>query len=267
MNRHFYIDEAGDLSLFNKKGKMLALGQEGRSRYFMIAVAELSNPEHAKTDFAALRQDLLKDPSLKAVPSMEKTARHFHCKDDCPAVRREVFNLLSTQDYIKQISVAIRDKRVLQQKALSTFILKGKKLSEQDVYQDLSARLLKNQLHKSEHNTIVFAHRGSTTSNKALRSAVTTAQSRFEQKWGVKGHNNHQILCTHPEEHIGLQLTDYCLWAVQRLYERQEDYWFEKIKEKFKLIMDLDDVRNRGYGEWYSKSNHLTVEKIKGRAS
>lgn len=267
MNRFFYIDEAGDLALFNKKGKMLALGEEGRSRYFMIAVAELSNPSEAASDFNGLRQDLLKDPSLRSIPSMAKTARHFHCKDDCPAVRREVFHLLSTQDYIKQISVAIRDKRVLQQKALTTFNLTGKKTSEQDVYQDLSARLLKNQLHKSQHNTIVFAHRGRTTSNKALRTAVDIAQSRFEKHWGIKGHNNHSILCTHPEEHIGLQLTDYCLWAVQRLYERQEEYWFEKIQDRFKIIMDLDDVRHRGYGEWYSKANPLCLEKIRGRAS
>jgi hypothetical protein len=267
-SRIFYLDESGDLALFNSKRQMLALGaSHGRSRFFMMGLLELHCPASTQKTFAALRADLLADPALQTIPSIAKTARFFHAKDDCPAVRRDVFNLIIKENHIKSITVAIRDKRALQQQGLSLFLERKKKISEKEIYQNLAARLLKNNLHKAPHNSIVFAERGKTTENTVLKKAVETAQLRFEHSHGIKGHHNHNIICAHPEKHIGLQLNDYCLWALQRLYERQEDYWHEKIKEKFKLIMDIDDIRRNGYGEWYSANNLLTLNKTKERTS
>jgi hypothetical protein len=264
--RHFYIDEAGDLSLFSQK-KVLTLGENGRSRFFMVGIAELGCPQNAKEAFAALRQDLLRDPSLCNIPSLQRTARHFHCKDDFQAVRREVFNLMTRENHLKNLFVAIKDKRALQQRGLSLYQNKGEKLSDKAIYQDLVSRLLKNLLHKSEKNTLIFSHRGKTVTNASMREAVEAAQQRFLEKWGISGHLNHHIICAHPEEYIGLQLVDYAMWALQRLYERGEDYWFSKIRDHFKIIMDIDDVRHKSYGEWYSANNPLSLEKVQWRAS
>ncbi len=50
------------------------------------------------------------------------------------------------------------------------------------------------------------------------------------------------------------------LWALQRLYERGEDRYWEYVSEKVSLVHDVDDTRNNEYGEYYTKRNPLTVD-------
>jgi hypothetical protein len=45
---------------------------------------------------------------------------------------------------------------------------------------------------------------------------------------------------------------------------RKEDAYFNLIQDKFKLIIDVDDKRNNRYGEYYTSSNPLTLDKIEG---
>lgn len=66
-----------------------------------------------------------------------------------------------------------------------------------------------------------------------------------------------------PSERPGLQVIDYFLWALERLYERGEDRYFNFLQPHYRLIMDFDDKRNRNYGEWYSDRNPLSKQKIK----
>jgi len=56
---------------------------------------------------------------------------------------------------------------------------------------------------------------------------------------------------------------DYYLWALQRLYERQEDRFFNLLACDYRLIIDLDDRRNKPQGEYYSDNNPFSLEKIK----
>lgn len=50
--------------------------------------------------------------------------------------------------------------------------------------------------------------------------------------------------------------------ALQRLFERGEDRYFAPLRSKYRLIMDIDDRRKHGYGEWYDPENAITLEKI-----
>jgi hypothetical protein len=90
---HYFVDEAGDPTLFNRKGRVI-VGDEGCSRYFMLGKLEISEPEVLSAQLAALRQELVTDPYFKAVPSMRpgnrKTALAFHAKDDVSEVRRRI---------------------------------------------------------------------------------------------------------------------------------------------------------------------------------
>jgi hypothetical protein len=53
------------------------------------------------------------------------------------------------------------------------------------------------------------------------------------------------------------------LWALQRLYERGEDRYWEYIFEKVSLVHDVDDTRENQYGAFYTKKNPLKKEKLK----
>lgn len=63
-----------------------------------------------------------------------------------------------------------------------------------------------------------------------------------------------------------LQVTDYCLWALQRCYERCETRFIEALWPKVSLIRDLDDNRVNSYGAYLTrKSPPPTESAIKNR--
>lgn len=82
---HFFVDEAGDPTLFDAKGRIL-VGQEGCSQTFILGKLDVDDPAALDDALARLRADLLADPYFKRVPSMQperkKTARAFHAKDE-----------------------------------------------------------------------------------------------------------------------------------------------------------------------------------------
>jgi hypothetical protein len=47
------------------------------------------------------------------------------------------------------------------------------------------------------------------------------------------------------------------------MFERGVDRFFNLLAPAYRLVMDLDDTRKKPYGEWYSDSNPLKLEKIK----
>ncbi|MHC4573692.1 MAG: DUF3800 domain-containing protein [Planctomycetota bacterium] len=263
---NYFVDEAGDPILFNKR-RQIIVGKEGVSRVFMVGVAYLPDPKLAYNKLEQLRAELLADPYFRNVPSMrpsaKKTAVYFHAKDDPPEVRREVFKLLP--ELGAKVQVAIRRKEYLVKTAQTLYKL-GRKLSPDEVYDDLVKRLFKNLLHKADENRIVFARRGKASRQHGLQNAIGRAKANFERKTGVCSKSKVVILSAYPSESAGLQVIDYHLWALQRMFERGEDRFFRLLAAAFRLVMDLDDTRNRPYGEWYSDSNQLDLKKIKPAA-
>ena len=53
--RHYFVDEAGDPSLFKKHGKSI-VGQDGCSRYFILGMADVDEPDIVATELESLRQ-------------------------------------------------------------------------------------------------------------------------------------------------------------------------------------------------------------------
>ena len=194
-------------------------------------------------------------------PEGGKTALCFHAKDDLPEVRREVFRLLPT--FGAKVQVAIRRKVDIAAEARDAFQRTGQKLSPHDVYDDLVKRLFKPLLHKADQNHIVFARRGKSKRQEALKLAISKAKRNCEAAWGISADRPTATASAYPSESAGLQVIDYYLWAVQRLFERGEDRFFTLLASQYRLIMDLDDQRNRPYGEWYSDRNPLELGKIK----
>lgn len=231
----------------------------------MVGLAYIPNPKLVKSELESLRLYLLADTYFKDVPSMQfetkKTALHFHAKDDLPEVRREVFKILPT--FGVKVQVAIKRKFELAEFAKRVFDLTGQKIRENDIYDELIKRLFRNVLHKAEENVIIFARRGASNRNKALEESINNAKRNFELAYNKKSDKPVKIYSAFSHESPGLQIIDYYLWALQRMYEKGEDRFFELLKNDYRLIMDLDDTRNKPYGEWYSSSNILSLKKLK----
>ena len=157
--RYYFVDEAGDLALFNKKGKAI-VGQEGCSKVFMVGLLHLPEPEIAEQKLNNLRTRLIADPRFSNIPSMQpdagKTALFFHAKNDVAGARQEVFKLLP--ELGAKVQVAIRRKSDLASAArLLPQQPKQNILQPSVIYDNLVARLFKNMLHQADENKIVFA--------------------------------------------------------------------------------------------------------------
>lgn len=266
--RHYFVDEAGDLSFFDKKGRII-VGQPGVSKYFMVGVAQIADPEQVAWELDALRSSLMSHPRYKGIPSMQpkakKTAIAFHAKDDYAEIREKVFELIQSFDI--KVFVAIRSKADLADTAKVGFKSLGKKLEQNAIYDDLIRRLFKNLLHKADLIQIAIARRGKEAREEALEQAIDQAQRNFETQWRISSNSSILIEPAYPSQVAGLQIIDYYLWAVQRLYEREEDQFFRPLAKKYRLVMDLDDRRNKPYGEWYCDRNPLMLEKLRGARS
>lgn len=261
---HYFVDEAGDGTLFSAKGQII-IGTEGCSRYFILGVLEVSNPEYLNRDIESFRKKLLDDPYFKKVPSMQpeakKTAVVFHATNDIPEVRREIFNLLLHHDL--KFLAAVKDKRkVLEYVRHRNQIDAAYRYHPNELYDYMVRRLFKNLIHKADEYNITFSERGKSDQTAALRKALEAAQARFVAQWGV---NSQSLVNVIPRKSIGtpcLQAADYFLWALQRFYERREDRYIEYMWPEIRLVHDIDDTRQNQYGAYYTKNKPLTLAAL-----
>jgi hypothetical protein len=263
--RYYYVDEAGDGVLFDRR-KRVVVGTEGCSTFFILGLLDVLDPVRLESELSQLRGQLLADPYLKKIPSMQrgqrKTARAFHAKDDCPEVRREVFRLLLTHDL--RFFAVVRDKRVIVQKVQEHNKKQPRyRYHPNQLYDRCISRLFRDRLHQHDGYAIHFAKRGNRNRTAALESALEQARADFRHKFGVDSTAPIEITPSAPDKTSALQAVDYFLWSLQRLYERGEDRYWEYISHKVSLVHDVDDTRNHDEGELYSENNPLTAEKAK----
>lgn len=262
---NYFVDEAGDLAFFDRHGRVI-VGQEGVSGTFIVGAALIYEPETLARELNELREKLIKDPYFDRVPSVSpqglKTARLFHAKDDLAEVRREVFDTLRRLNGV-EIYAAFRRKRQVAGELSAHYARTGNKLGAEFIYDELVTEIFKNRLHLAESNHIVFARRGKSDRNIALTKSIELAKAKFEMRWKKGIDRPTMISSSTPSETIGLQVADYYLWALQRMIERNEDRFFNYLRPAFRLVLDRDDMRREGYGEYYTASkNPLTLEKM-----
>ena len=257
--RYYYVDEAGDPTLFSRRGKGDPIGTGDVSTFFILGLLDVEDPRGLAEDFDALRRELMSDATLSSVPSMrperKKTAVLFHAKDDCAEVRREVFKMLMRHRL--KFFALVRDKRHI---AKAVREHPGYRYRPNHLYDKCVSRLFKERLHKEDGYIIHFAKRGRKDRTEALRTALMQARNNLERTWGISSSAPIEVKPSIPKDEAGLQAVDYFLWALQRLYEREEDRYWKFILPSVSLVHDVDDTRKDSYGVYYSKNHPLTRE-------
>ena len=210
----------------------------------------------------ALRAELLADPYFRDVPSMQpargRTAAAFHAKDDPAEVRYRVFHVLMKHDV--RFSAVVRSKhRVVEEVRARNRADPEYRYNENELYDSLVSHLYKSGFHEADVFKIKFARRGASDRAHALRQALERARQVYEANFGVQSRHTVEITMGTPKESAGLQAVDYFLWALQRLYEREEDRYWEFVRDKVKLVYDMDDTREQPFGMYYNPKNPLTL--------
>jgi hypothetical protein len=227
---------------------------------------DVSDPVRLEREITNLRSRLLADPYFKDVPSMrterKKTAFCFHAKDDIPEVRREVFAVLMKHEM--RFFAVVRDKHRIAElvqehnRKSSTY-----RYHPNQLYDRCVSRLFKERLHKDGGYMIHFAKRGAKDRTTALKISLELARNNFRRSWGIEGISPMEVVPMVPPRCVGLQAVDYFLWALQRLYERGEERYWQYVWASVRLVHDVDDIRRYGYGEYYTQKHPLTAAACK----
>ena len=259
--RFYFVDEAGDGNLFEKRGKII-IGQEGCSKYFILGVLDVTDPETLSDELGTLRQHLLHDPYFNKVPSMQpeaqKTYYAFHAKDDVPEVRREVFAVIRKHDISFQ--AVVRNKyNLLDYVRQRNSQDPSYRYHPNELYDYLVRVLFKNLLHKANVCNVTFSKRGKRDRTESLKGALEKAQTRFAAQWNIQNQTMVNVDPKTPTDSIPLQVVDYFLWSLQRFYELREDRYLDLLWPQFRLVHDLDDTRKAQYGVYYNQKRPLTL--------
>jgi len=263
----YFVDETGDGVIFDGKGRVL-VGTGKVQDYFTLGMVECWGLEKLTEDLAALRAQLLADPYFKGVPSMQlqakKTALFFHAKDDLPEVRREVFQVLQRHDFsfyavVRTMSAMVRRVKSRNERD-PTYRYRPKEL-----YDSAVRRLFDKKLHTRPAFEVIFASRGKARTH-ALREHLLGAQEKSRKAAGSYPDATIQVRAMPAHQHAGLQVADYCLWALQRLFTKGEDRFLSLIWPKVGLIVDADDTSEKPYGTYHTrKQSPMSALGIKNR--
>lgn len=270
---HRFLDEAGDTA-FYAKGKKAIVGSNGVSNAFIIGMVKFKQPlGELRNAVQALQSKVANDPFYDVISirkKKESTGYYFHATDDIPEVRKLFF------DFIKGLDCSFE--AVVGRKSVERYETKHKG-KEQYFYADLLSFLLKNKLNKEDRLVLHIAERGKSTKNHNLELALEKAKERLASSTNFKNFMNSDdpmeidfisrkdILAnivfnvTQPVQEPLLNIADYFCWAVQNVFEKGETRFYNYLKEKISLVIDVYDTNK--YDNWknyYGPRNPLTAE-------
>jgi len=238
---HRFLDEAGDTTFYGK-GKIKIVGQPGVSNCFILGMLKIKEPlQPVRQKVLDLQQSVSNDSFFLGVPSIEKKkAAHgfyFYAKDDLPEVRKIMF------DFIRNLNCSFE--AVVGRKIQAIFERKHNG-REEEFYADLLSHLLYNKLEK--HKLVLnIAGRGKSTRNANLNLALQNATASFRMRRPNKVITTAVVF--NVQNNISepvLNIADYFCWSLQRVFERGEVRFYDFLKDKIVLVLDLYDQQNPG---------------------
>lgn len=250
----YFVDESGDPAFYGKGGKVI-VGEEGCSSVFLMGFVEVKNPVSIQEKLNQLRSSISEDKYFKGIPSLSKSLLAFHAKDDCQEIRMMVYKALAEMDFSAQVIVARKTEPMFRTKYQG---------NQDRFYNDMISRLFQNRLHKAEHNIITFSRRGKKHRQYAFRAALQKGADEFKKKWGHDVSTKVDVVTCRPSDEPLLQVVDYVNWAVQRAFHRGEMRFFETIREKYSLVLDVfDRAKYKGGGNYYGRDrNPFDIKKV-----
>src|SRR3972149_2760274 len=172
----YFVDETGDPVFYDRNGNLI-VGKEGCSPILALGFIETSDPYSIRQSLNSLHAQILNDSYLQSIPSIQRTNRSFHAKDDAPEVRYLVYQTLAKLDFKAQFVVARKVERVFR----NSFHAK-----EIEFYDHLVSQLFLNVLHRYTQNRIYFSQRGTRPRQAPLEQAIRRGVATFEARWAIK---------------------------------------------------------------------------------
>ena len=208
MRKYLYADEAGNFDFS---------GNPGASQYFVITTVMF---EQHDIELALL--DLRRELAWEGL----KLPREFHATEDRQVVRDQVFEVLSKFDF--RIDATVLDKSKASMRIKS---------SDEQFYQYACYYHLQyvapSVVSADDELLVIAASIGSRQKLANFRQAVSNVAQRTSptERLQCDAWSSAATPC--------LQVADYCCWAIQRKWERNDSRSYELIKGKLHSEYDI----------------------------
>ena len=214
---YIFLDEAGNLD-FSRNG----------TQFFVLTSISTRRPFQTHRDLDDYKHDCLES---------DLDTEYFHCAEDNTHVRRRVFGLIAAN-----MSALRIDSLVVEKSKTEPSLQEDKRF-----YPEMLGYLLKfvfqRELKSGARRLVVITD---TIPVQKKRNAIEKGiQQTLARHLPVGVH--YRILHHASRSHYGLQVADYCCWAVFRKWQRQDTEHYDSIKDALRSEFDIFQKGTRHY--------------------
>ena len=215
---YIFLDEGGNLD-FSAKG----------SRFFSLSCISMQRPFALHTSLDNYKYDLIE---------FGLDTEYFHCTDDNTHVRRRVFTILKENQQQFHIDSLLVEKRKTHP-ALRV---------PQAFYPRMLGYLLRYTVKGYDHNIVteVIVITDTIPLNKKRRTIEKSVKEVLRKM--LPKDISYRVLHHASKAHYGLQVADYCNWAIFRKWEQADDEYYQVISSALKSEYD---IFKNGDVTWY----------------
>lgn len=250
LESYIFIDESGKPEIYTVKGVNLVEAGTA-SRFLVLAAVRTADQLQLQQRVTEFRLSLLHDAALRQKFSSAYTLDSFHAQVDYPEVKERFYRYINTLDV--KITVLVVEKLLCYPQL---------RQRPEKLYGVMAGQLLKSLCHHAEKTEIIFSRKDS---KLRLRQELEGEVERVRLEYLAKHPTiNPEISLSYFHSphysHGGLQVADYIASAVYQIFERNNDRWFQLIKD---TIGTIHDICNKKY---FTRSNPLQLS-IEGSAN
>lgn len=208
---YVFLDESGDFDF----------GEQG-STYFVVTAVTMHRPVEIDSALSAYRYEILE---------AGHDAEYFHCAKDQPVVRERVFRIIEAHRDRMRIDYLVADK------------------AKTDAPFRPVARFYPRMVGTLLAQVIPRAHMGGRGRTVIVTDRIPVKRTRKVVERGIReflpgavreryGYDLHHH---ESRSHFGLQVADYCCWAIQRKWSRRDTKYFAVIEPALRCAIRADD--------------------------
>jgi hypothetical protein len=206
---YLFLDEGGNFDF-----------SPGGTRYFLMSSVAMRRPFPAHGPLDHFKHDCLE---------YGLDTKYFHCAEDNSYVRRKVFELIAGQlDTLRIDSLIV-------EKAKTGPALRA----DEAFYPRMLGYLLRHAVerelvHSVEEMIVITDTIPLQKKRRAVEKAIKTVLADM-----LPAGMRYRVLHHTSRSHYGLQVADYCNWAVFRKWQRGETEFYDQIKPALRSEFDI----------------------------
>ena len=209
--KYLYLDESGDFN-FKSHG----------SRYFIMTSISISRPSNLIKSIEEYKYSCIEDGI---------NVDYFHCYEDSEAVRNYMFNLIHRN--LHEICI---DAVIVNKSDLLPDLLRPQRLYAEVLSFLLKISIPKELESKDVEEIVVITD---TIPINAMKTKISKAIQNTLPEMLPPG-TKYKLFHHQSRSHFGLQIADYCCWAINRKLNRNETYWHGLIKPALRTELEPD---------------------------